>query len=150
MKQEELTEAIAQGIDEGVSRVARSFIKGLWIGIFIIVLIWSVWIIFHATRPVDSVPQAPPLPKNVNGWGNEYICFFDNPNTNCGKTRYCSPHIDVKTCSDLNGTYELETESRFWEQWIYYDILRHNYKIPDNIKNDSSKDEQFSKGDLDQ
>lgn len=129
MNQEELTEAIAKGIDEGVSRVVWSFTKGLLIGITIIVLLGIIWIVFHPAIDGDFSSFSVSMPKNVNGWGNEYTCFFDNQYTPCGKTLYCATHQTYEECINLNGTWELETEARFWKQWYNFNMNSQFYEV---------------------
>ena len=60
------------------------------------------------------------LPEKSH-WGEHSRCYYDNPNTECGKTRYCPTHLPNKSrCLELNGTWELETPEREAQEWIYW------------------------------
>jgi hypothetical protein len=130
MKQKELTEAIAEGVHEGISKILKDFLWGLllFLGIFFFCI--GIWAIVHTIRYGQIPQQLASKPSNIDGWANDYSCFYDNEITACGKTQYCATHISQEECLTLNGTWELETQARFYEQWLYWDILNHNPEIP--------------------
>lgn len=42
----------------------------------------------------------------------DFACYYDNPNTQCGKTIYCPTHWSEEKCLENNGTWELESFAR--------------------------------------
>jgi hypothetical protein len=134
MKKEELTEAIAAGIDEGIGRVLWSLTKSILYAMLILVGLALFYILLHHIRYGNYTPSpASSNSRNVDGWGNEYSCFFDNENTPCGKTQYCATHQTYENCIKLNGTWELETEARFWKS-VYYPGYGIRVTYPNTIK----------------
>ena len=119
-KNEELSLSIENGIYNGLNRFVWDFTKGLLWAIAIVFVLGVFWYSMHWFRytPSDSQSAAP---FNHDGWGNDYSCFYDNEITQCGKTHFCASHVTQDKCYGLNGTWELETEERFWSQWFYFE-----------------------------
>ena len=51
--------------------------------------------------------------------GEHYRCYYDNENTECGKTRFCSTHLPREFCNEVKGTWELETSERELRERYY-------------------------------
>ena len=67
--------------------------------------------------------------KQENNWGEHYRCYYTNPDTECGKTRFCSTHVPEERCYELKGRWTVETREAEMIERIYFENFD-NSNIP--------------------
>jgi hypothetical protein len=61
--------------------------------------------------------------RENNYWGKHSRCYYDNSNTQCGKTKYCASHLLQPSYLENNGTWELETQEREIQEHVYFQLI---------------------------